>query len=293
MTTSKVLKGRKPTALRRRAGSGGYVLPSKVLRRRKPTTPLPLVALAAIALAFAAVPILSLAWRVPWSSLGSILGRSQVLDALGLSAVTSFAAAGVCLLIGLPLAQVMAAAAPQARRVLRVLVLLPMVLPPVVGGAALLFALGRNGLVGQWIERWWGVSLPFTTAGAVVAAAFVALPFFVVSVETGIRQSDPKLAEVARTLGASNWRVFGSITLPLARPAVLSGLALSWARALGEFGATITFAGNLPGRTQTLPLATFLALESGRIEETLALSLLLLGTSAAVLIALRSRWLAV
>ncbi len=262
-------------------------------RGRQLTTPFPLIALAVIALAFTALPLFSLVWRAPWSSLGNILGRSQVLDALSLSAIISFAAAGVCLFIGLPLAHVMAFATTRTRRVLRVLVLLPMVLPPVVGGAALLFALGRNGFVGQWFDKWWGVSLPFTTAGAVVAATFVALPFFVVSVETGIRQSDPKLAEIARTLGASNWRVLGSITLPLARPAILSGLALAWARAIGEFGATITFAGNLAGRTQTLPLATFLALESGRIEETLALSVLLLGTSATVLIALRSRWLSV
>lgn len=263
------------------------------VRARRELTPVFLVAVAALGVLFMGLPIVGLLWRVPWSNIVDILGRQSVLDALVLSAVTSLIAAGICLIFGLPLAWVLTNIDDKFRAPLRVVLLLPMVLPPVVGGAALLFALGRNGLVGQWLNRWWDVSLPFTTAGVVVAAVFISLPFFVVSVEAGIRQSSPKIAEAARTLGATRWRVFHSVTLPLITPSLLSGLALSWARALGEFGATITFAGNLPGTTQTLPLATFLALESGRIEEALALSVLLLGISATVLISLRSRWLAV
>ena len=258
---------------------------------RREFMPWVLGAIATLAVLFVALPIVGLLWRVPWSSLAEILGRPYVRDALALSVITSLAAAGICLLLGLPLAWTLTCLPAKARRVLRALVLLPMVLPPVVGGAALLFALGRNGLVGQWLNRWWGISLPFSTAGAIVAAVFVALPFFVVSVEAGIYQSSAKTGEAARTLGATRWRVFHSVTLPLIAPAVLSGLALAWARALGEFGATITFAGNLPGTTQTLPLATFLALESGNVEEALALSVLLLGISAVVLVSLRNRWL--
>lgn len=253
--------------------------------------PAVLAGIAALAVLFVGLPIVGLLWRVPWSNIAEILGRRYVLDALALSAGTSLTAAGICLVLGLPLAWVLTNLPDRFRAPLRAILLLPMVLPPVVGGAALLFALGRNGLIGQWLARWWDVSLPFTTAGVVIAAVFISLPFFVVTVEAGMRQQSPKIAEAARTLGATRWRVFYSTTLPLITPSVLSGLALSWARALGEFGATITFAGNLPGTTQTLPLATFLALESGRIEEALALSVLLLGISAAVLILLRSRWL--
>ena len=174
---------------------------------------------------------------------------------------------------------------------LRALVLLPMVLPPVVGGIALLFALGRRGLVGEWLDEFFGITLPFTTAGAIVAASFVALPFFVITVEAALRQTDVRLEEAAATLGASRWYTFRRVTVPAITPALIAGTALAWARALGEFGATITFAGNLQGRTQTLPLATFLSLESGRPEEALALSLVLLVVSLAVLISMRDRWL--
>ena len=145
-----------------------------------------------------------------------------------------------------------------------------MVLPPVVGGIALLFALGRRGLVGQWLDDLFGITLPFTTAGAIIAGSFVALPFFVITVEASLRQTDERLEEAAATLGASRWYTFRRITVPAITPALLAGTALAWARALGEFGATITFAGNLQGRTQTLPLATFVSLEAGRPEEALA-----------------------
>ncbi len=252
----------------------------------------PVAALALAALAFLATPVAGLLQRAPWSNLFGLLAAPRALDALATSAVTSLAAAGLSVLAGLPLAQVLSRARPWARRVMRALVLLPMVLPPVVGGTALLLALGRRGLLGQWLDRLWGWSLPFTTAGAVVAATFVALPFFVVTAEAALRSFDARLGEAARTLGARPSTVFRRVTLPLIRPAVAAGAALAWARALGEFGATITFAGNVAGRTQTLPLAAFVALESGRPDEAVALSVLLLAVSLAVLVGLRDHWLA-
>ena len=175
---------------------------------------------------------------------------------------------------------------PLGRSVLRALLLVPVVLPPVVGGVALLTAFGRRGLVGSFIDDAFGIRLPFTTAGAVLAETFVALPFFVLTLEGGLRSLDRRLEEAARTLGAGPWLVFRRVSLPLLRPTLLAGAALAWARALGEFGATITFAGNFPGRTQTLPLLVYLALESNP-EAGVLLSVVLLGTSLIVLIALR------
>ena len=165
-----------------------------------------------------------------------------------------------------------------------------MVLPPVVGGVALFFALGRQGLVGQWLDRWFGIRLPFTTAAVVIAQTFVAMPFLVITVEAALRQLDPRYEDAARTLGASRWYAFRRVTLPAIRPAVIAGAVLTWARALGEFGATITFAGNFPRTTQTLPLLTYLKLESNP-PEAIIISLLLMTVSFAVLIALRERWL--
>src|SRR5262249_51447154 len=145
---------------------------------------------------------------------------------------------------------------------------------------------GRRGLVGAWLEAWLGVRLPFTTAAAVLAETFVALPFFVLAVEGGLRSLDHRLEEAARTLGAGAWTVFRRVTLPLLRPALVAGTVLAWARALGEFGATITFAGNFPGRTQTVPLLVYLALES-RPQAGVLLSVVLLAVSLAVLVGLR------
>ena len=246
---------------------------------------------AGVALALLLVPIVGLLQRAPWSDLASLLGSGRVREALVLSALTSAAAAGASVVLGLPLALALSRCGPLPRRLVRVAVLLPMVLPPVVGGTALLFALGRRGLVGQWLDRWLGWSLPFSTAGVVVAATFVALPFFVVTAEAALRGADGGLVEAARTLGARRSTVFRRVTLPQVAPSLAAGAALAWARALGEFGATITFAGNLRGRTQTLPLATFEALEAGRPAEAVALSVVLLGVSVVVLAALRDRWL--
>jgi molybdate transport system permease protein len=165
-----------------------------------------------------------------------------------------------------------------------------MVLPPVVGGVALLLAFGRRGLVGAQLDAI-GVHLPFTTAGAVIAETFVAMPFLVLTLEAAFRSTDRRLEDAARTLGASRWTVFRRVTLPLVRPSLLAGIVLCWARALGEFGATITFAGNLPGVTQTLPLFVFLKLESTDADAAIVLSLVLVAVSLGVIVSLRDRWL--
>ncbi len=252
--------------------------------------PRSVVTVAAAAVLLLALPVLALVQRAPWSGLTTLLTRREVVDALGVSLVVSLLAAVIVLVLGTPLAWMLARVDLPLRRLVRALVLLPMVLPPVVGGTALLFALGRRGLFGQWLDRWFDLTLPFTTAGAVVAATFVALPFYVVTVEGALRTSGEDLEQVASTLGAGPVAVLRRVTLPRLLPAMGAGLALAWARALGEFGATITFAGNLPGRTRTLPLATFQALESDP-EAAIALSLVLLAVSLAVLVPTRDRWL--
>jgi molybdate transport system permease protein len=234
--------------------------------------------------------VVGLLQRAPWSSLDDLLGRRAVLDALRVSLTVSAVAAAIVVVLGTPLAWMLVRVDIPMRRLVRALVVLPMVLPPVVGGTALLFALGRRGLVGQWLDRWFDITLPFTMAGAVVAATFVALPFYVMTVEGALRTMGDDLEQIAGTLGASPLTVLRRITLPRLLPAMGAGLALAWARALGEFGATITFAGNLPGRTRTLPLATFQALESDP-EAALALSLVLLAVSLVVLLPTRDRWL--
>ncbi len=161
--------------------------------------------------------------------------------------------------------------------------LLPIALPPIVGGVVLLLALGRRGLAGQYLDQWFGVRLPFTTAGAIVAETFVAMPFLVIAVEGALRQGDRRLEEAAVTLGASQWTVWRRITLPSIMPSLVAGAAFCWARALGEFGATISFAGSFPGETRTLPLEVFLALETDR-DAAVALSLLLVAVSVTVLV---------
>ncbi len=250
-----------------------------------------IVAPAVIAIALLALPIVALLWRTPWSSLVDLLSTNLAFDALRVSLVVSLVAAGLCLVLGLPLAWTLARLRGWTRRIVRSIVLLPMVLPPVVAGTALLFALGpRQSLIGPTLERI-GIVVPFTTAGAVLAATVVALPFFVLAVEAAMEENADGLEAAAATLGASPGAIFRRITLPRARSSILAGVVLAWARALGEFGATLTFAGNVPGRTQTLPLATFLSLEAGDPDQALALSVVLLLVSLGVLIGLRDRWL--
>jgi molybdate transport system permease protein len=244
---------------------------------------------AALALAFLVVPLAGLLWRVPWSGLGAELGGARVVEALRVSAVASVGAVALSVALGLPLALVLARVEFPGKRLVRALVTLPMVLPPVVGGIALLLAFGRRGLVGSALLGALGLSLPFTTAAAVLAAAFVAMPFFVLTVEAGLRGMDRRLEDAAVTLGAGPWLTLRRVTLPLVGPSLAAGAALAWVRALGEFGATITFAGNLPGTTQTMPLAAYLALETD-VDGAIVLSLLLLACSLAVLLTLRGRW---
>ena len=253
-------------------------------------TPRPILLPAAIAVALLALPVVGLLQRAPWSTIVERLTSPEILDAIRVSLVVSVGATMLCVLLGLPLAWVLARRDGPGVTALRVLVLLPMVLPPVVGGTALLFALGRRGLFGEWLDRWFGITLPFTTAGAVVAATFVALPFFVTTVESALRDDGNRLDEAAAAAGASPWQTFVHVTLPVLRPSIIAGVALSWARALGEFGATITFAGSLGGRTRTLPVETFLALEQDP-ETAIAVSVLLLTISLGVLVLLRGRWL--
>jgi molybdate transport system permease protein len=236
------------------------------------------------------LPLAGLLIRAPWSTLPQRLTEPGVLAALRLSLLTATLATVACLLLGVPLAWLLARARFPGRRLIRALVTVPLVLPPVVGGVALLLVFGRRGLVGGWLDATFGFSLPFTTAGVVVAEAFVAMPFLVISVEGALRGADARYEEAAATLGASRWTAFRRVTLPLIGPGVAAGAVLCWARALGEFGATITFAGNFPGRTQTMPLAVYLALEQD-LDAAIVLSLVLLVVSVAILAGLRDRWL--
>lgn len=259
---------------------------------RSTATPLPIVVrlLAVVGVAFVALPLVGLLWRVPWSRVGEVLGDDATLTALRLSLICSLGATTIAAALGVPLAWLLARVPFPGSSVVRALATLSMVLPPVVGGVALFAALGRRGLVGQYLDAWFGVRLPFTTAGAMVAQAFVAMPFLVVTLEAALRQVDRRYEDAARTLGATPSRVFLRVTLPAVRPALVAGLILAWARALGEFGATITFAGNFPGTTQTLPLAVYLSLESDT-GAGLVLASLMMAVSLAVLVGLRGRWL--
>ncbi|QIP83939.1 molybdate ABC transporter permease subunit [Streptomyces sp. Tu 2975] len=252
-------------------------------------TPAVLAVPALLAVAFLLLPLAGILGRTAWSDVGGHLTTPGVTEALRLSLVVSFWALGLSLLLGVPLAWVLARTDFPGKTLVRSLVLLPMVLPPTVGGVALLLAFGRRGLLGPWLDDTFGITLPFHTSGAVLAATFVAMPFLVISLEGALGGLRPGYEETAASLGASPLRVFLTVTLPMVAPGLIAGAALTWARALGEFGATITFAGNLPGTTQTLPLQVYLLLQEEPDAAT-SLSLLLLVIAMAVLIALRGRW---
>jgi molybdate transport system permease protein len=258
-------------------------------RAARARLPWPALVLAVVAVAFFALPLVGLLWRAPWAHAWGYLTAHDSLTALRLSLWCSLWATLLSVVFGVPLAWLLARVQFAGRGVVRALCLLSMVLPPVVGGVALFFALGRRGLVGQYLERWFGIQLPFSTAGVVVAQTFVAMPFLVITVEASLRQHDLRIEDAARTLGASRWYAFRRVTLPAVRPAIVAGAVLAWARALGEFGATITFAGNFPGTTQTLPLAVYLALDTNP-EQAIVLALVLIAVSFAVLVGLRDRW---
>jgi molybdate transport system permease protein len=243
-----------------------------------------------IAVLFFLLPLVGLLLRTPWGELGTELASPPVRNALWLSLVCSLAATGISLVFGVPLAWALARWEFPGRSLVRALTTLPMIVPPVVGGVALLLAFGRRGFAGRWLDQAFGITLPFTTAGAILAETFVAMPFLVITVEAGLRSMNRRYEDAAATLGARPWVTFRRVTLPLIAPSLWAGAALAWARALGEFGATITFAGNLPRRTQTIPLAVYLALES-RLEAAITLSVVLLAVSLTILVLLRNRFM--
>ncbi len=249
------------------------------------------VLLAVIGAALFTLPLVALVVRAPWPNAIAVLSTSGVLSALRLSILTSLAACALSAGLGIPLAWVYARVAFPGKTLVRAMTTLPLVLPPVVGGVALLVAFGRRGVFGDALDAF-GIRLPFTTAAVVLAETFVAMPFLVITVEAALRGMDGRYEDAGRTLGASRARVLRTVTLPLIAPSIVAGLVLSWARALGEFGATITFAGNFPGTTQTMPLAAYLALQTDT-DTAVLLGLTLLAVSAVVLVALRDRFLSV
>jgi molybdate transport system permease protein len=258
--------------------------------RRRPDRVRVLLGLpATVALLFLLLPLAGLLIRAPWRGLPALLGDPSVRQALRLSLLSASAATGLSLLFGIPLAWVLARLRFPGRRLVRALVTLPLVLPPVVGGVGLLYAFGRRGVLGPALQSV-GISLSFTTAGVVLAEAFVAMPFLIITVEGALRSADQGFEEAAATLGARRMTVFRRVTVPLIAPSLGAGAVLCWARALGEFGATITFAGSFPGRTETMPIAVYYALENDP-DAAIALSLVLLVVSVVVLVSLRGRWL--
>jgi molybdate transport system permease protein len=256
--------------------------------RRRP--PLLVVGVALLALAFFTLPLAGVLGRTNWSELAAELTSPEATRALRLSLLASLAATVVTIVFGTPLAWVLARIEFPGRSLVRGLVLLPMVLPPVVGGVALLSVFSRGSPVGGWLHDAFGIQLTFHPAGVVLAQTFVAMPFFVITVEAALRNLDQRYEHVAAGLGASRLTTFRRVTLPLIAPSVVAGAVLAWARALGEFGATINFAGNVAGQTRTLPLAVYLQLDTDP-DAAIAMSLVLLAVSFVVLVSLRDRWL--
>ncbi|HWE69782.1 MAG TPA: ABC transporter permease [Acidimicrobiales bacterium] len=252
--------------------------------------PFPVLIVATLTVAFLAVPLVGLLTKASWSTLWSDLTTPVAVDALKLSLVCSLWATGLSLVFGVPLAWVLARTEFPGRNLVRALTILPMVLPPVVGGVALLLAFGRDGILGRPLYDGFGLQFTFSTAGAVLAETFVAMPFLIITVEAALRSMDGRYEEAASNLGAGRWTTFRRVSLPMIAPSLVAGTALTWARALGEFGATITFAGDIQSRTQTLPLAVYLALQDNE-HVAVALSLALLAISIVVLVCLRGRWL--
>ena len=245
---------------------------------------------AVLAAALLVVPTVSLVVQTPWGDFVSQVTEPAVLQALWLTCLASVATVIACLVLGTPLAWLLARVDFRGSSLLRAAVLVPLVLPPVVAGVALVTALGRTGLVGRWLYDWFGLTLPYTTSAVVIAHTFVSIPFYVLAVEGALRASGEELDLVAATLGADRWTTFRRVSLPLALPGVVAGAALAWARSLGEFGATITFAGNYPGTTQTMPSKIYTELQS-QPDVARTLSMILLSVSVGVLVLLRNRWL--
>lgn len=257
--------------------------------KRGLSTPGGLAIVALPAIVIVVVPVIAVMWRTNWSSFISSITSDSSRTALNLSLQTSLVATLMALIFGTPLAWLLANKDFKFKSLVRALCVLPMVLPPVVGGVALLYAFGRRGLVGSVLYEWFGIQLAFTQMAAVLAQFFIAAPFFIVVMEAAFSQIDQRIVGTARTFGAGPWRTFITITLGLVRPSLIAALVLTWARALGEFGATIAFAGNTPGRTQTIPLAVYSQLESGD-DSALTLSMLMMVVCVVALIALRGTW---
>tara|TARA_Y100001970_G_scaffold37499_1_gene46341 strand:- start:22424 stop:23206 length:783 start_codon:yes stop_codon:yes gene_type:complete len=251
--------------------------------------PLRIRVVALLVVALVAAPVISLLWRVPWSRMSSLLTEEVVTDAISLSLISSVLAAVVALTLGVPVALLLSRMEGVLASITRALMMLPMVLPPVVGGAALLFAFGRRGTLGAALEEVSGLVLPYSLAGVVLANAFVALPFVVLTIEGSLRTLDPRFELAAASLGANQFHTTVKVVLPMVRSSLIAAGFLAWARALGEFGATITFAGNVPGKTQTLPLAVFVAMETDQ-EAALVMSVVLILVSLVVLLTMRDRW---
>jgi molybdate transport system permease protein len=252
--------------------------------------PLLLVIPAALGALLLVVPLVTLVADTPWGGLRKQLSSTAVGNALWLTVLASAVTVVLCLLLGTPLAWVLARVPFPGRSIVRAAVTVPLVLPPVVAGVALVTALGRHGAIGRPLDDWFGLTIPYTTTAVVIAHTFVSLPFYVLAVEGALRSAGEEYDAVAATLGADRWTTFRRVTLPLAMPGVLAGSALAWARSLGEFGATITFAGNYPGTTQTMPSLIYTQLQSDpQVARTV--SMVLLVVSIAVLALLRNRWL--
>jgi molybdate transport system permease protein len=257
-------------------------------RLKQGRAPIALLAPSLLGLAFLTLPVIGLLIRTPWRNLSGELAGTDTWTALRLSLECATAATGVSLVLGVPLAWLLARTELPGRGLARALVAVPLVLPPVVGGMALLLMFGRDGVLGMYLDRWFGITLPFTTPGVIVAETFVALPFLVITVEGALHGLDPAIEEAAATSGADRWQIFRWITLPNLLPAIGAGAVLAWARAIGEFGATITFAGDFPGTTQTMPLAVYLAFQTDP-QSAIVLSLVLLAVSITLLALLRDR----
>jgi len=252
--------------------------------------PAALTGLGALGVAVIIAPLIALAWAAPWDRIVSLLTTRAALSALGLSLGAAALATVFALLLGVPLSALLANGEARFARYVRLLVVIPMVMPPVVIGTALLTLLGRRGLLGQYLDAWFGWTPTYTFWAVVIAQLVVAMPFLVVSVEAALRARSIEAEESAYTLGASKLTTFVRITLPEIRPGIFAGAVMCFARALGEFGATVTFAGNVEGVTQTMPLAIYLSLQRDE-ESAIAMAVGLVVLSVVVLIGMRSRWM--
>jgi NifC-like ABC-type porter/molybdate ABC transporter, permease protein len=246
--------------------------------------------MAAVAALTIILPIAALLWCAQWGTFFQDIATSSAMSALQLSFVTAFITTAICLLFGIPLAFYLARSNTWLATVIRVLINLPLVMPPLVGGLALLMLFGRRGIIGGPIYDATGFLLPFSTPAVVVAQVFVAMPFMVISVEGVLRGIDPSFASTASSLGATPWTVLRRVVLPLARPGLLAGAVLTFARALGEFGATALFAGNREGITQTMPLAIYTAFNGGGVSTSaaIALAILLMAAAFGIMIATKA-----